>query len=163
MKARRDATEEENKMDSTTYLSRFSKIETTRPNCNVIDVSSLQWETGEIMHEAMLVDLINEMDQVALINLAEAQSACALALTALAFHPSVDVRAAVADNPSAPVGTLMLLAQDESEDVRFQLAENHNIPDRVLNVLADDANPFVAWRAGLTLARKNGQTQRVAA
>lgn len=78
------------------------------------------------------------------------------ALTALAAHADVEVRAAVADHRNTAVETLLILAQDESADLRYAIAENHNIPSAVLIMLTEDDNPFVAHRAIKTLNRVRG-------
>lgn len=82
-----------------------------------------------------------------------------LALMAADKHP--EVRTAVADHPSAPVGILMALAHDPDVDVRYSLAENHNMPSPVLSELALDDNPYVATRAQDTLGRRIKAAARV--
>jgi hypothetical protein len=74
-------------------------------------------------------------------------------LLRLANHPDESIRAAVADNPHTPHRALIELAFDESEDIRFQMAENHNLPVQVLLILVGDANPYISWRAEVTLER----------
>lgn len=79
-------------------------------------------------------------------------------LKLLASHDSPEVRMAVCENHHTPLETLMLLAEDGDADVRYSLAENHNIPISVLKKLIEDQNPYVACRAGRTLARVAQQT-----
>jgi hypothetical protein len=74
-------------------------------------------------------------------------------LEQLALHPSASVREAVADNMNTPIDTLWLLAADECADVRYAIAENHNVPLAILSSLSEDENPYVACRAGATIAR----------
>lgn len=74
-------------------------------------------------------------------------------LSQLAVHPEALVRAAVADNARTPVETLWMLARDESADVRYQVAENCTLPRPIIELLTADDNPYVAFRAQITLER----------
>jgi len=87
------------------------------------------------------------------IQAAENPATSADILGMLAESCNVEVRMAVAHNPSALLETVTALAQDESDDLRYQLAENHNIHESVLILLAKDPHPYVAHRAKTTLAR----------
>ena len=88
-----------------------------------------------------------------LVKLAECENTEPAVLDKLAQSRWVEVRSAVADNPRALIYTLLKLAYDVDADVRYQLAENHRTPRQVLQVLQRDENPFVSYRADLTMCR----------
>ena len=85
--------------------------------------------------------------------IAEHPQASANALTVLSQHQCSTVRAAVAENLNTPQQIVFDLAQDQCLDVRYSIAENPHMPLVVLDMLADDDNPYVAYRARLTIRR----------
>jgi hypothetical protein len=95
----------------------------------------------------------SEARDVSAKQLAEHHSTPASTLSQLAKCCDVAVRMAVADNRNTSVDTLMRLTADTNADLRYGVAENHNIHQSVLLALLEDTNPYVAQRAGKTLAR----------
>lgn len=77
-------------------------------------------------------------------------------LEALAADSCPEVRSAVAANPQTSLSVLLMLVVDPSDDVRFSMAENHKLPKFILDVLARDSNPYVQWRAHVTLNHLKG-------
>jgi hypothetical protein len=78
-------------------------------------------------------------------------------LRQLACHPAASVRAAVAENVTAPAEALEILVTDDDIDVRYRLAENPNVQMAILESLTEDSNPYVAERARRTINRLTAQ------
>jgi hypothetical protein len=97
--------------------------------------------------------IFDSIDRNVLVRLAEDVTAEPAVLDRLADSSWAQVRSAVADNPRSLIYTLLKLAYDVDSDVRYQLAENARTPRQVLEVLQKDENPFVSYRAGLTICR----------
>jgi hypothetical protein len=98
---------------------------------------------------------------------------CPKVLERIAGHPNVgketlqllaqsdhyDVRSAVAENSNADLEIIRILARDGNTDVRFCLAENANLPEDILQELSSDENPYVAYRAQVTLSKVGSKSQ----
>jgi hypothetical protein len=97
--------------------------------------------------------IFDSIDRIVLVRLAEDGTAEPAVLDRLADSNWAQVRSAVADNPRTLIYTLLKLAYDVDSDVRYQLAENSKTPAQVLQVLQKDENPFVSYRADLTMCR----------
>ncbi len=84
-----------------------------------------------------------------------AQNPCthSVTLARLANHENPQVRASVSENGNISLSTTWRLARDPDADVRMRLAESYNIPIAVLKVLSCDENPYVQYRARLTMER----------
>ncbi len=48
---------------------------------------------------------------------------------------------------------IFALTHDSSPDVRYSIAENYSSPIEALDLLTEDENPYVAYRASMTLLR----------
>jgi hypothetical protein len=97
--------------------------------------------------------VLHAIDPNVLVRMAEDKNAQPALLDRLADSYWAQVRSAVADNANALIFTLLKLAYDVDSDVRYQLAENHKTPSQVLQILQKDENPFVSYRADLTMCR----------
>lgn len=84
-------------------------------------------------------------------------------LKLLAASEYYEVRSAVAENSTADIEILYMLAKDEHADVRFAIAENPNVPAAILQELVNDENPYVAYRAQVTLTRTGAATGSIKA
>lgn len=80
-------------------------------------------------------------------------NASADTLKFLAASEHYEVRSAVAENSTTDIEVLYMLVKDEHADVRFAIAENPNVPATILQELVNDENPYVAYRAQVTLTR----------
>lgn len=97
--------------------------------------------------------LLDCMDRNLLVKLAECENAEPALLDKLAESQWVQVRLAVADNARTLIFSLLKLAYDVDDDVRYRMAENPKMPLQVLQVLQKDENPFVSYRADLTVCK----------
>jgi hypothetical protein len=136
----------------------ISLVETAEPGMNnVAHTSLLRWmiATHPDSPPEVLAFLAAVGDARLLERIAENPNTSPATLAHLATHPSSQVRIAVADNAHTPINVLALLAQGDDLNVKYCMAENPALPAKMLQGLQADANPYVSWRAGQTLMRRN--------
>jgi hypothetical protein len=122
-------------------------------HANVLDSEDASCSCDVRILKEIPTHIFEAIDRGLLVKLAEDTTAEPAVLDRLADSNWTQVRSAVADNPRSLIYTLLKLAYDVDSDVRYQLAENAKTPKQVLRILQKDENPFVSYRADLTMCR----------
>ena len=111
------------------------------------------WDRDDDSHyyipESNAVDDVEFLKKYGKINLLESDSTSPEMIEELMKDEDVEVRKAVAKNPSTPVDILKKLTDDKDKDVRKEVAKNPKTPVDILKKLAGDEVVDVRWEVAI--------------